>query len=305
MAYSKKATDEQVIESYQRTHSVWKAAEELGMCGQSVHERLQKLGVDTSQNVFTKEDEKYLAERYVVYRDAGQLQVLADEMGRTKAFICRQAGRMGLTDPKSKQPTRAKVWATAPDAVLIPIWERFKRSRKTMGAYCKANHYNVQSFVDAMRRAFPDEYDDVIDSKQPKRTHYAAGRDFEYYVRDKFKGAGYVALRSPASKSPADLYCIKVGEVVFVQCKLHGAISPDEWNEFLDYSKSVGATPIVAMRGPGDRGAVYMRIVGRKSGRRTQRQPWVPWELIGGESNGRARADEHGAGAERDAQGAS
>lgn len=297
MAFPQKATDEQIVDAYQRTRSVWKAADELGMCGQSVHKRLQKLGIDTSANLFTKEDERYLAERYVVYRDAGQLQVLADEMGRTKAFICRQAGKMGLTDPNRKQPMRAKVWDTAPDAVLIPIWDKFKRSRKTMSAYCRANHYNVQSFVDAMRRAFPDEYDAVIASKKPKRTQYAVGRDFEYYVRDKFTDAGYLALRSPASKSPADLYCIKTGEVVFVQCKLHGVIPPDEWNEFLDYSESVGATPIVAMRGPRDRGAVYMMVTGRKSGSRGQKQPWEPWELRGGKGDGRACSDKHGAGA--------
>ena len=286
MASPLKATDEQVREAYARTGSVWKAAEELGMCGQSVHERLVKMGVNTSQNLFTKEDERYLAERYVVYRDAGQLQVLADEMGRTKAFICRKAGQLGLTDQHRRQPKRAKVWATAPDSVLIPIWEDFKRSRRTMGAYCRARHYNVQSFVDAMRRAFPDEYDAVIASKAPKRTQYAAGRDFEYYVRDKFKGAGFLALRSPASKSPADLYCIRRGEVVFVQCKLHGAIGPDEWNEFLDYSDSVGATPVVAMRGPNDHGAVYMLVTGRKTGDRSHRQPWEPWELRGGNDNG-------------------
>lgn len=283
---AKKATDEQIVEAYQRTGSVWKAGEELGMCGQSVHERLKKLGVDTSSNLFTKEDEKYLAERYTVYRDAGCLQVLADEMGRTKPFICRQAGRLGLTDPHRKQPKRAKVWATAPDAVLIPIWEDFKRSRRTMSSYCRANNYNVQSFVDAMRRAFPKEYDTVIASKTPKSTQYARGRDFEYYVRDKFTAAGYLALRSPASKSPADLYCIRRGEVVFVQCKLHGALPPDEWNEFLDYCDSVGATPVVAMRGENDRGAVYRIVSGKKSGDNHSRQPWEPWELKGVTTDG-------------------
>lgn len=68
-----KHTDEEIRDAYERTGSVWKAADELGMCGQSVHERLVKMGADTSQNVFTEEDEKYLAERYVLYRDAAQL----------------------------------------------------------------------------------------------------------------------------------------------------------------------------------------------------------------------------------------
>ncbi len=42
---SKKATDEQVKNSYKKHGSVWKAADELGMCGQSIQERLKRLGV--------------------------------------------------------------------------------------------------------------------------------------------------------------------------------------------------------------------------------------------------------------------
>lgn len=273
-----KATNEQIVEAYRRLKSCRKVGDELGMCPQSVHERLVKLGEISHVNLFTIDDAKYLAERYEVYRDAGQLQVLADEMGRTKQFICRQARELGITDHKCKKPARAKVWATAPDAVLIPIWEDFKRSRRGVSAYCRAKHYNVQSFVDAMRRSFPNEYDAVVASKKPKRTQYARGRDFEYYVRDKFTESGFIALRSPASKSPADLYCFRRGEVVFVQCKLHGVVSVKEWNDFLDYAWSVGAVPVIAMRGEGDRGVVFKKITARKTGRK-EAQPWHEWEL--------------------------
>ena len=283
-----KRTDDEVREAYARTGSIWKAAGELGMCGQSVHERLVKMGVDTSLNLFTKDDERYLAERYVLYRDAAQLQTLADEMGRTKAFICRKARALGLTDRNRKMRPFRK-WTDMPDAVLIGTWERFKRGRAGVNAFCRDNHYNIQSFTDAMRRVFPDEYDAVVASKKPKSTQYARGRDFEYYVRDRFAKAGYLALRSPASKSPADLYCMARGRLVFVQCKLHGVIPPDEWNGFLDYCESVGAEPVVAMRGKGDRGAEFRVITGRKDGSKRP-QPWDVWELEGVEDG---RVSEH------------
>lgn len=272
-----KRTDDEIREAYARTGSVRKVADELGMCGQSVHERLVKMGVNTSLNLFTKDDEKYLAERYIAYRDAAQLQTLADELGRTKQFICRKAKELGLTDKRGKKPAFRR-WSDVPDAVLIGIWERFKHSRLGVNAFCRESHYNIQSFVDAMRRVFPDEYEAVVASKKPKSTQYARGRDFEYYVRDCFTKAGYLALRSPASKSPADLYCMAKGRLVFVQCKLHGVIPPDEWNEFLDYCESVGAEPVVAMRGPHDRGAEFRVIAGRKDGSKRP-QPWAEWEL--------------------------
>lgn len=43
----KKATDEQVINAYQKHGNVWKVGKELGMCGQSIHERLKRLNVKT------------------------------------------------------------------------------------------------------------------------------------------------------------------------------------------------------------------------------------------------------------------
>ena len=41
----KKATDNQVKCAYKKHGSVWKAADELGMCGQSIQERLKRMGV--------------------------------------------------------------------------------------------------------------------------------------------------------------------------------------------------------------------------------------------------------------------
>lgn len=272
-----KATDEQIIEAYSRLHSVWKVAGEFGMCGQSVHERLRRLGIDTSKNVFTDDDRRYLAERYVLYRDGGMLQALADEMGRTKQFICRQAGKMGLTD-QGAQRKYARVWKDMPETVCKPIWEQFKRSRMGVGSFCRSRHYNVQSFTDAMRRCFPDEYDETIESKRPRRTQYARGRDFEYAVRDDLAAHGYLVLRSPASKSPADLYAMRTGSLVFVQCKIHGTCGVSEWNAFLDYCNSVSAVPIIASRGPKDRGIAYKLVTGRKSGSHGTRQPMEPWE---------------------------
>lgn len=94
----KKASDYEVLEAYRRNRSVWKAAKDLGMCGQSVHERLEKLGAIKKMRVFTKEEEQTLLEEYVKHRNAGTLQILADRMGRTKQFICRKARDIGLTD---------------------------------------------------------------------------------------------------------------------------------------------------------------------------------------------------------------
>ena len=111
-------------------------------------------------------------------------------------------------------------------------------------------------------------------------TRYSNARNFEYKVRNDMAGRGFIAVRSPASKTPVDVYCIGLHEKVFVQCKTNGVLGPDEWNAFWDYCMSVNAIPILAMRGDGNRGIRYMLLKGKKE--RRGRQPMEEWEPIEG-----------------------
>ena len=98
MPTNQKATDQQIADTYAAEGSVWKAADVLGMCGQSVHERLVKLGLQTPMNVFSDAEKAILKEQYQDAANAGRLDDLAKAMSRTKPFICRQARALGLTD---------------------------------------------------------------------------------------------------------------------------------------------------------------------------------------------------------------
>ena len=95
----KKATDEQLIESYSRLKSVWKVGDEFGIRGQSVHERLTRIGKITPMNVMTEPEIQRIREVYesgIMHGDT-KLKELSKELGRTIPFISRFAGRMGLT----------------------------------------------------------------------------------------------------------------------------------------------------------------------------------------------------------------
>ena len=94
----KRVSTEVILESYKRLGSVWSVAKEVGLCGQSVHERLVKAGANKSINKFTDEDLGRLAVIYDEYVNAGRLDELAAIFGRTKQFICRQARRVRLTN---------------------------------------------------------------------------------------------------------------------------------------------------------------------------------------------------------------
>lgn len=104
----KKVSDEVLVESYKKHGNVWLVADEVGMCGQSVHERLVRLGVANKMNVFTDKDREKLKEKYALFKSQGKLDNLAKELGRTKQFICRQARLFGLTNSKGPHPYARK-----------------------------------------------------------------------------------------------------------------------------------------------------------------------------------------------------
>jgi hypothetical protein len=97
---AKKASNEVLIGLYEKYGNVWTVADEVGMCGQSVHERLTRLGVINKMNVFTDADKERIRNEYSLFKKQGRLEDLAKSLGRTKQFICRQAKVMGLTGNK-------------------------------------------------------------------------------------------------------------------------------------------------------------------------------------------------------------
>lgn len=117
MPVLKKASGSQIIDSYNRLNNVWEVAKEFNMCGQSVHERLIKLGVKLRNPKFTKEEEYILRNKYSIYLLKGDLQKLADEMGRTKQFICRKARGLGITDISRKKSLLQNYIPLKPDWV--------------------------------------------------------------------------------------------------------------------------------------------------------------------------------------------
>lgn len=110
-------------------------------------------------------------------------------------------------------------------------------------------------------------------------TAYKRGRQFEYRVKKDMGERGYMVLRSPASKSKVDLYCMRKGELVFIQCKLHGQIGVEEWNEFLGTCRKVDALPIIAENVNGK--ILYSEITAEKDGtkRRQPKREWIPPQL--------------------------
>jgi hypothetical protein len=99
-----KASDREVATAYLSFGSVWDAAKVLGMVGQSVHERVLKLGVAKPMNVWTAEEIEQVRALYEsgFKSGDGQLKALSKKINRTVSFISRKARELGLSSLNRK-----------------------------------------------------------------------------------------------------------------------------------------------------------------------------------------------------------
>ncbi|OEU68423.1 MAG: hypothetical protein BBJ57_02340 [Desulfobacterales bacterium PC51MH44] len=95
----KKASDAEIILSYLQLRSVWRVGDRFGMCGQSVHERLQKLNIKLFNSKLTKEELDRIRDFYKkgFYAGDGALKQFSKEMDRPINTICYMAKQMGLS----------------------------------------------------------------------------------------------------------------------------------------------------------------------------------------------------------------
>lgn len=263
--------DDELIAAYEELGNVHKVGERYGASGGSVHYRLKKIGAHKPMNVFTDDERERLIRDYAAYREIGKVAVLAEEMGRTVHFLSRQARTLGLTEHSYPKKQERNFWASMSDDLARTMFDDFKASPLGLGQYCEKNGYDVDGFRRVLRDRWPDEWEPVIESKQPISTKYRLGRRVEYWFRDKLKADGYFVMRSPGSKSPVDLVAIKPGQVLFVQCKRGGSLPPKEWNAVYDLAVSSGAVPVMA-ENPFPREHRMWRLIDRKDGSK-RRQP--------------------------------
>jgi hypothetical protein len=73
-----------------------------GFCGMHYKRKfVYGISVEIPQikRLWTSSEQEKLQMSYLEYRKTGSLKKLAKELGRTRQFICRQAGKIGLTSP--------------------------------------------------------------------------------------------------------------------------------------------------------------------------------------------------------------
>jgi len=85
-------TNEQILEAYKQTGNIWKAAKILGCCGQSVWERLKRLGYPLSQKRWTEEE----IDEVRSLASVCTLSEIARRLGRTYGTVATKICELGI-----------------------------------------------------------------------------------------------------------------------------------------------------------------------------------------------------------------
>jgi len=127
-------------------------------------------------------------------------------------------------------------------------FDRFRKTSMSLAVFTARHKVSEQAFRDTMRRFFAEEWTALMELRQPRTTPYERGAAFEYRVRSVLLARGWWVFRSHASRSPADLLALKMAprQLLAVQAKKDGAISPAERQALRAFAVEFGATPVVA-----------------------------------------------------------
>ena len=149
-----KATNKQIIDAYAQAKSVWGAAKILGLCGQSVHERLKALGYTPSIKPWTDVEEDELKLLVDAICPIGEI---ARRLGRTYGAIATRISDMGLGG-KLNSGRRRKIprGAGYDKANIVKLSKRLARFDGSLARFCRMNTLHIDPFVKAFQKHLPD-----------------------------------------------------------------------------------------------------------------------------------------------------
>ena len=171
-----KATNEQIIAAYRETGSVWRAAQQLGMVGQSVHERLRKLGYSLPGERWS-EDELHELRQLVGVCTIGEI---ARRLGRPYGGTATKISQLGLAVGNYHGQQKIPRGVGLDKANVKKLVRELHSYKGTLSAFSRLHGLRIELFVVAAQKHFPEEWERYTREHAvapPKACPYC-GRDF-------------------------------------------------------------------------------------------------------------------------------
>lgn len=146
-------TNEDIIDAYRRTGSVWRAGKELGLTGQTVHERLSAIGYPLAGRAW---DEEELEELRALASHC-TIGEIARRLGRPYAGVAQKVSRLDLgTRYGNRQQRKLPRGAGYDKASTLRYAREITDSGVPVSRYARAHGLGVEQLCQALERHLPD-----------------------------------------------------------------------------------------------------------------------------------------------------
>lgn len=148
---SPKVTAEEIIAAYRETGSVWKAAKKVGLCGQSVWERLTRLGYRLPGSQWTEEENAALREM------AGRASMadIAKALGRPYASVASRLSALGISGRVPKVRGDGLRGTGLTKSVTTQLAKELATFNGRLTHFCKQRGLKVDIVVKALQKHTP------------------------------------------------------------------------------------------------------------------------------------------------------
>jgi hypothetical protein len=146
---------EDIVAAYLRTGSVWKAGRDLGLAGQTVHERLRAIGHQMNNQAWTDEECAYLTEMISNGVTAGEAGA---RLGRSFAAVTCKLNEIGVSRYGKPREVKVPRGAGYDKTSMGRHIKAITTSDALPTRYCRAHGLNINVFVTAAQKHFPDEW---------------------------------------------------------------------------------------------------------------------------------------------------
>lgn len=154
-------SNEELIATYRRVGSIWKTGKELGIAGQSVHARLQALGV-AMEGVGRPWTEEETSELIRMRENGVPLFEVSDRLGRSYASVACKANEVRSAYKRVPTARAPKGYSKAKIAKAI---KEIDGSGTTLRKYAAANSMTTETLAKTIEQEHPEWWESY------KRSH--------------------------------------------------------------------------------------------------------------------------------------
>lgn len=148
-------TNQEIVDAYLKTGSVWKAGKLLGLAGQTVHEKLKAIGHKLPGSEWTEEE---IAELTALANEMTIAQI-ANRLGRPYNGVALKISRLGLGQRfGNKQKKKIPRTGEYTKAKIAEYIKEIDANNLKVTKFSRMNSLNVDSVVYSAQKFYPEWY---------------------------------------------------------------------------------------------------------------------------------------------------